>query len=242
MTLPNGLGVATADPSIHSSTVLAAFDGTIDFAGASGENLTGLTGTELTSSEVTGDLSAFVGAGTIALPIAADSPSVLTGPADLATELLTEAGATVTISYTYAAPSESAGLTYLVPNGSTPIPSGTTPDVTAPTISGIEAGQGVTDQTTVAPFTNVLITDRNAGQTETVTVTQSAAGNGTLSQAWRRQLRRGDRGLYRQRFGDRGYDRAGRVGFHAGGGYPWADRYDRLLHYRYGYKRAQCHR
>jgi hypothetical protein len=168
LTLPSGLGIATAAPSIQSSTDLAAFDGSIDFAGPSGENLTGLTGTESTTASEYGNLSAFIGTGTIALPISATSPSILTGPADLASELLTEAGATVTISYTYA-----------VPDGSGPIdPS---PSSAALTISGTEAGQGVTDQTTVAPFANVLINDPNVAQTETVTITQSAAANGTLS-------------------------------------------------------------
>ncbi|WP_158931824.1 S-layer family protein [Acidisphaera sp. S103] len=173
LTLPNGLGAATADPSIASTTNLAAFDGTIDFAGASGENLTGLTGTGFTSSEVTGDLSAFVGTGTIALPIAADSPSTLTGPGDLAAELLTEAGATVTISYTYA-----------VPNGSGPSsPQITflTPNATMATIEGAKADQGVTDQATVTPLSTVVISDANVSQNESVTVTLSAAANGTLT-------------------------------------------------------------
>ena len=39
------------------------------------------------------------------------------------------------------------------------------------TISGTLAGQAVTDQATIAPFSGVTIADANAGQTETVTVT-----------------------------------------------------------------------
>ena len=59
----------------------------------------------------------------IGLPVSAISPSTLTGPADLAAELLTEAGATVEISYTY-------------------IPAATGPTVSAGAAEGAE-GAGV---------------------------------------------------------------------------------------------------
>ena len=50
-----------------------------------------------------------------------------------------------------------------------------------PTISGIAGGQTITDLQTVAPFSKVAIADLNSLQTETVTVTLSAAANGSLS-------------------------------------------------------------
>ena len=51
----------------------------------------------------------------------------------------------------------------------------------APTISGATAGQIVAAPDTILPFAGVVIGDLNAGQTETVTVTLSAAANGFLT-------------------------------------------------------------
>ena len=49
------------------------------------------------------------------------------------------------------------------------------------TITGTAAGQATTDLASIAPFSKVTIADSNISQTETVTVTLSAAANGTLS-------------------------------------------------------------
>ena len=50
-----------------------------------------------------------------------------------------------------------------------------------PTITSTKAGQAITDLQTIMPFSGVAIGDLNLGQTETVTVTLSAAANGTLT-------------------------------------------------------------
>jgi hypothetical protein len=50
-----------------------------------------------------------------------------------------------------------------------------------PTISNTVAGQETTDALTIDPFTKVTISDPNAGETETLTVSLSAAANGMLS-------------------------------------------------------------
>lgn len=52
---------------------------------------------------------------------------------------------------------------------------------TGPTISGAAAGQMMTDQGTITPFSRVVIADPSVGQAQTVTVTLSAAANGTLT-------------------------------------------------------------
>jgi plastocyanin len=50
-----------------------------------------------------------------------------------------------------------------------------------PTINGAAAGQNITDQATITPFASLVIADANLNQAETVTVSLSAAANGSLS-------------------------------------------------------------
>jgi hypothetical protein len=51
----------------------------------------------------------------------------------------------------------------------------------APVITGTAAGQNTTDVASVTPFANVAITERDVGQTETVTVTPNRTAYGVLS-------------------------------------------------------------
>jgi hypothetical protein len=52
---------------------------------------------------------------------------------------------------------------------------------TPPSITGALANQGVPNETPSTPFSTVALIDPNVGSTDTVTVTMSAAGNGTFS-------------------------------------------------------------
>jgi len=68
---------------------------------------------------------------------------------------------------------------------SAPAPSMIAPAETLPstslTIDGAAASQATSDISSLSPLSSVVVTDPNAGQTDTVTVSLSAAVNGTLS-------------------------------------------------------------
>jgi collagen type I/II/III/V/XI/XXIV/XXVII alpha len=100
---PDPTTYVSATPSVTGGMSLAGYDGSEDFAGTSGRTDQGLTATAPTTAELTSpsDLAAFTGDGSITLPLYAFSASSLSGPADLLTQLADQAGATVSISYTY---------------------------------------------------------------------------------------------------------------------------------------------
>jgi hypothetical protein len=103
-----------ATPSVVAGMSLAGYDGSEDFAGTSGQTDHGLTATAQTTADLTSaqDLAAFTGDGSITLPLYAFGASSLAGPADLLTQLADQAGATVSISYTYT-PAETNSLVEL---------------------------------------------------------------------------------------------------------------------------------
>jgi collagen type I/II/III/V/XI/XXIV/XXVII alpha len=89
--------------TVSDSMLLVGYDGTQDFAGTSGRIDHGLTQTTTIGSQLTGPggLAAFTGQGSVAVPIAASGTSSLDGPGNLLARLIAEAGATVTVSYSY---------------------------------------------------------------------------------------------------------------------------------------------
>ncbi len=102
--LPNTADNLAVAPSVTGGMSLAGFDGSRSFTGPSGGVDQGLTATANGEVQLlTTDLTPFIGTGTISLPLSAVGTSSLIGPGNLLTQLLDQAGANVTVSYTYLA-------------------------------------------------------------------------------------------------------------------------------------------
>ncbi len=86
-------------------------------------------------------------------------------------------GSTVTTAMTLAVTDSIAGT----PTINTATSVITTAIPTPPSITGAVGNQGVPNETASTPFSTVTLVDPNIGSTDTVTVTMSAAGNGTFS-------------------------------------------------------------
>ena len=109
--MPGTLSPVSAAASVADSFALGGFDQSNDFAGTSGRLNSGLvnSGTVTTVfNAASTDLSAFIGSGSVAVPIGSTGTATANGPGDLSLELLTKAGATATVRYRY------------VPSGSIP--------------------------------------------------------------------------------------------------------------------------
>ena len=101
--LPVGASTETTAASASDSMSLAAFDGSADFAGASGHS-------DIVTAQTTGqtsvltdpaELAAFTGQRVLVLPIAGTGAATIDGPGNLMAGLLTKAGGTATVTYTY---------------------------------------------------------------------------------------------------------------------------------------------
>jgi fibronectin-binding autotransporter adhesin len=105
---PGGALFDFASGGVGTDGTLAGYDGTTDYAGASGVTAGGLTttfGNQVTITPVGATLAAFTGAGTVTLAASASADDTMGGPASL--QLLTQAlvGATVSLQYEYSPPS-----------------------------------------------------------------------------------------------------------------------------------------
>lgn len=81
------------------SQSVAGFDGTVDYAGASGLTQT-ITGDASESIEPT-NLTPFIGTGTVPVQVAASANGFYQGPADYSFQVATKAGALVSVTYEF---------------------------------------------------------------------------------------------------------------------------------------------
>lgn len=104
---PDNTALAVVLPVASYTDALAAFDGVIDFGGASGQTRLNVTASQSTTASSTSasDFALFTGLGTIVLPVSAAGASNATGAGNLITQFNTSAGAAVTVTYAYIAAS-----------------------------------------------------------------------------------------------------------------------------------------
>ncbi len=84
-----------------TTQALAAFDGTIDFAGASGAIVGPVNGSDSDTYDVLGAFGAYIGNGTFDISVAGNGLSSASGAGNLITQINTLAGAAITVTYTY---------------------------------------------------------------------------------------------------------------------------------------------
>jgi len=111
---PDNSQILITIPTVSALRHATAFDDELDFAGTSGETLTGLSGTASNSviSKLPADLALFTAsfAGqTISLPATAAGESTIGGSGNLAFSYQTQASATASVNYTFAAASSPGG-------------------------------------------------------------------------------------------------------------------------------------
>jgi hypothetical protein len=116
LSAPGAGNVLSVAPTVRAGAGLAAFDGTIDFAGKSGRTWSSLSNTQSVATTFTVGASGpqistgpFVGKGTVALPVAATAQAHLSGPLDLAARTRAAAGAKVAVTYHTDAPASPGG-------------------------------------------------------------------------------------------------------------------------------------
>ncbi len=99
----NGTVFDTVSTQDSLSRMLAAYDGSTDFGGASGGSVSGLSGAGSRTITLTdaATLAGFVGAAPVSLSLSSVGLTTIDGPGNLAVATTLLAGATVSVSYTY---------------------------------------------------------------------------------------------------------------------------------------------
>jgi hypothetical protein len=100
---PDNTTLVVTAPQVVNVFNAAAFDGTIDFAGASGATFvtTSSTSSDTSSSSSPADIALFSGLGTISLPVSATGSAGASGAGNLLNQFNTTGSTTAIVTYTF---------------------------------------------------------------------------------------------------------------------------------------------
>lgn len=113
---PGGGVIVTSLPTFNDTQGVTAFDGAIDFAGASGNSFAGLNASDTQMGSVLAvDFPLFVGLSDVSIGYAFSSGSGATGPGNIITQIMTQGS--IVASVTYVAVPEPTALGLLAPAG-----------------------------------------------------------------------------------------------------------------------------
>ena len=97
-----GLPISNTLNFANSATrVVTAFDGTIDFAGASGFGPLSVVATNSGTSTFTSGLASYIGAGIYGVGVAANASSFASGAGNLISQINTNAAANIVVTYNF---------------------------------------------------------------------------------------------------------------------------------------------
>ena len=175
LSAPGAGQILSVTPSVGASANLAAFDGRIDFAGASGRTFSGSSSTQSAQTTYAPDVpgpqlptAPYLGAGKVALPVSASASAGIAGPLDLAARTNAAAGAGVTVRYGAGSASASGG-------------GGTLGSALAAT--GTNIGVGVVSGAQHTAVQTRTLSDQGGNWTRNVTFTPFNRALGTLLSA-----------------------------------------------------------
>jgi len=149
--------VVPVSATVDDTLALGGYTGSTSFQGASGHTDDALTGVGAARTTLTGnELAAFMGQGTVDLPIATNGTATISGPANLLLSMLADAGASVSLSFTYIPDQPAAGELLFDQPGSYDIAGGA-PGSTVGTGSTISSTQTVQSVLIDSPGATVVL-------------------------------------------------------------------------------------
>jgi len=174
LTPPNS-HVIVSLPSYTQMYNLQSFDGDVDFGGTSGITPPTISASHTTVQSSYLPLSDFIGTGSVMMPVTAAANFAANGAGNLITQVATQAGATICVTYTYLLPTPTSTPTWTPTTTPTATPSAT-PSVT-PTDTPTDTP---TSTETTTPTTTPTVTATGA---PTDTPTETPTGTQTMTPA-----------------------------------------------------------